>query len=217
MRVAVKEHRRRKREQVLTRTLRIEHVFTERLAWAAVHQRGGTHLADLWERMQPRGVLGGEVRRSPANCRGGSSVKTIHGKLAKHCGVVIPHHASGTAFAQQRNNLVRFGVVANHVAGVPNRCIGGNGIDVGEHRLQCGKIGMHVTEHGDLHGTLPATIAASAAQPRKKPEPPGAQQQQRWNANDQQQRVERLQPLLHLLPVLAECRTTANKGAVPDE
>jgi len=126
---------------------------------------------------------------------------------------VIPHHASGTALAQQSNDLVRLGVVANDVAGVPDDRIRGNGINVGEHRLQCGEVGVNVTKDRDFHNSLPASIAQAV----KEPKSPGSKEQHCWHANDQQQRVERLQPLLHLLPVLTKCRTTTNERAVPDE
>ena len=163
----MKEHRCRERQQIFARTLRINDIFTERLARAAMHQRCSTHLADLRQCMQPRGVLGGEVRCGPLHRSARSGIEPFHIELAEHCGIVIPHHASGTTLAQQGNDLVWFGVVANDIAGVPNHRIRGNSIDIGEHRLQGGKVGMHVTEHGDLHRTLPATIAASAAQPSK--------------------------------------------------
>ena len=126
---------------------------------------------------------------------------------------MIPHHTNGTTLTQQGNDLVRLGVVANDVAGVPDDRIRCNGIDIGEHRLQRGKVGVNVANDRDFHRTLPA----SRAKPSEEPEPPRDHEQHCRHADDQQQRVEWLQPLFDLLPVLTECSTTTNKGGVPDE
>ena len=172
VRVAMKEHRRRERHQILTRTDSINDIFTEGLAWTAVHQRGGTHLADLWQRMQPRGVLGGDVCRRPLHRSGRGGIEPFHIQLAEHCRVVIPHHASGTTFTQQGNDLVRLGVVANDVAGMPDSGTRGNGIDIGKYCLQRGEVGVNVANDRDLHSTLPAT----RAKPSEEPESPRSKQ-----------------------------------------
>ena len=153
------------------------------------------------------------MRRRPANCSSSGGIEPFHIKLAEYCGVVIPHHASGTTLTQQGNDLVRLGVVANDVAGVPDRGTRGNGIDIGKHRLQRGEIGVNVANDCDLHGNLSAT----RAKPSDEPKAPGDHEQHCRHANDQQQRVERREPLLHLLPVLAERGATTNEGGVPDE
>lgn len=126
---------------------------------------------------------------------------------------MIPHHANSTTLTQQGNNLVRLGVVANDVAGVPDRGTRGNGINISEHRLECGEVGVNIADDRNLHSNL----AASRAKPSDEPKAPGDHEQHCRHANDQQQRVERREPLLHLLPVLAERGATTNEGGVPDE